>query len=729
MSQTVVTIDVGGTGANTAAGALISLGAAPAISFDQSNTAVVTANIANAQATTANTQANFARAQANAAFNAANNRVLKAGDTMTGNLNVAATLITQNVIPDANITYDLGSSEARFKDLWLSNSTIHLGEATISSNGSKLVVPAMETTTGMNLEAEIVSVSNSANNRVLKAGDTMTGLLNVANNLVVTGNVGINTASPSVQLHLRGSDREALRLETTGNVSSGGFVFQRFNDVNGSAAYIGFGGTADVFDINSYKSGSIRFATADSERMRIAANGFVAIGTTAPSTKLHLYESGAADAIFRITPQNASYDPVIQMVGQGNNIADEGFEIWYDNSVGDVHLGTTFDNAAASIRFHTRTGASKSTSNERLTILGNGYVGISTSNPQQPFVLVDGTGRGIEMGPSQGVDSGAFLQAYTRSPASYNPFTYYASSHTWYAGSVLSRVIDLTSSGLGIGTSSPGSRVTLGPSFATIIGLTIDTENSQDSAFVARKAANKPAFGLLPWDGQVYLSVGIYYDGGDWVQHCNTNDNLLFVLDPGDGVRWYASDNGSGTWNVASNIQLWNPAGQWTAAVNTSTSKVIAGNGWQYGNLQLTGFLSGYSDNQHPTLKTSGDCIYFDANGTYTGYICFNGGFTDVSDERQKKNIRSINNALDILTNLRGVRFNWKDDRDDGLDHAGFIAQEVQQYLPEAVNESGTGMLGVQSPAIIAVLVQAVKEQQVLIENMQTEINALKGSQ
>jgi len=70
---------------------------------------------------------------------ATNAAVLKAGDTMTGNLNVSATLITQNVIPDANVTYDLGSPTKRFKDLYLSGNTILLGGATLTANGINLV--------------------------------------------------------------------------------------------------------------------------------------------------------------------------------------------------------------------------------------------------------------------------------------------------------------------------------------------------------------------------------------------------------------------------------------------------------------------------------------------------------------------------------------------------------------------------------------------------------------
>jgi len=62
-----------------------------------------------------------------------------AGNTTTTNLNITGN-VTSNLLPNANITYNLGSSSQRWKDIWLSNSTIYLGNSTISAGDSNSVV-------------------------------------------------------------------------------------------------------------------------------------------------------------------------------------------------------------------------------------------------------------------------------------------------------------------------------------------------------------------------------------------------------------------------------------------------------------------------------------------------------------------------------------------------------------------------------------------------------------
>jgi hypothetical protein len=93
---------------------------------------------------------------------------------------------------------------------------------------------------------------------------------------------------------------------------------------------------------------------------------------------------------------------------------------------------------------------------------------------------------------------------------------------------------------------------------------------------------------------------------------------------------------------------------------------------------------------------------------------------TTSSDVRLKQNIEPISDALSIVDRLKGVHFEWKK---DGKKSLGFIAQEVEEVLPELVTESedlndGEVYKGVNYSVMVAVLVEAVKEQQKQIDEL-----------
>ena len=60
--------------------------------------------------------------------------------TSTSGANIDLTAVASNIIPSANITYDIGNTSNRFRDIYLANSTIYLGNAAISANGSNVVL-------------------------------------------------------------------------------------------------------------------------------------------------------------------------------------------------------------------------------------------------------------------------------------------------------------------------------------------------------------------------------------------------------------------------------------------------------------------------------------------------------------------------------------------------------------------------------------------------------------
>jgi len=105
---------------------------------------------------------------------------------------------------------------------------------------------------------------------------------------------------------------------------------------------------------------------------------------------------------------------------------------------------------------------------------------------------------------------------------------------------------------------------------------------------------------------------------------------------------------------------------------------------------------------------------------------------TTVSDARFKTNIQSIPEALDLVLALEGVRYKW--DRDnfplknfDAMEHYGFIAQELEQVIPQMVITGSDGYKSVNYQKITTILVEALKQQQVMIDEKERRINKLES--
>jgi hypothetical protein len=97
----------------------------------------------------------------------------------------------------------------------------------------------------------------------------------------------------------------------------------------------------------------------------------------------------------------------------------------------------------------------------------------------------------------------------------------------------------------------------------------------------------------------------------------------------------------------------------------------------------------------------------------------------DRSSQRWKANIRTLKGAVETVQRLRGVSY---DRKVDGKHEIGVIAEEVGAVLPEVVSyeENGVDAQGVAYGRLTAVLIEAVKEQQVQIRALQAEIEQLR---
>tara|TARA_Y100000389_G_scaffold33334_1_gene28376 strand:+ start:1243 stop:11277 length:10035 start_codon:yes stop_codon:yes gene_type:complete len=136
----------------------------------------------------------------------------------------------------------------------------------------------------------------------------------------------------------------------------------------------------------------------------------------------------------------------------------------------------------------------------------------------------------------------------------------------------------------------------------------------------------------------------------------------------------------------------------------------------------------------------SNNCTGFASSSTLSGYrvringsLYCNGNVVAYSDRRKKKNIVTIDNALDKVLQLRGVYYERKedliDDRDDLFKgrQLGMIAQEVLEVVPEVVSYAEEAdEYGLDYPKMIGLLVEAHKDQQEIINKQQEKVDKLE---
>ena len=102
------------------------------------------------------------------------------------------------------------------------------------------------------------------------------------------------------------------------------------------------------------------------------------------------------------------------------------------------------------------------------------------------------------------------------------------------------------------------------------------------------------------------------------------------------------------------------------------------------------------------------------------------GDLVSYSDIKLKKNISQLENSLDKIQKIRGVNYNWIEEKDDTKKQIGFIAQEIEDTFPELVETNKDNIKTLKYMNFVAVLTEGMKEQQKMIQNLQKEVEELK---
>jgi len=543
---TVVSVAQGGTGSNSAALARTALGVPPSAAYDQANTA-------RDQANTARTQANSAYAQANSAYSDANTRLSASGGTLagdliiTGNLTVSGNSTTLNAeiltIEDADVVLlsNVASTPALNAGIIVNRGTstntfLRWDEVTDKWGWSDDGSTTYKFTSALDAYAQANSAYGAANNRVLKAGDTMTGQLNIsAGGLLVTGNVGIGTSSPTEKIDVAGNiaitgtgalslqralipsgadsgtPQLAFKFYSTGTTYTVGAQIQALS----AAAWSSTSAPTNLI-FYTCPSGS----TTLSERLRIDSAGNLGIGTSGPVAKLDVVGGNGDGIQYRTSTRSIGIGQISSQAslfwGSSTDLTFfAGSELARLTSGGNLGLGTTsptntagfsrqlqISGTTAALTLTSSTGGSNyslgagsagdfglwnnTTSSYRWYVDSSGNVGVGTSSPAgYGKFTVFGTGY---IGHFNSTSGSVGIGFYENGTGRFYIKTLNGSDGLAFIdGDGTTEHMRINASGnVGIGTTSPGSRLSVN---GTIESLIDNFGGSEGGQFVLRAAS------------------------------------------------------------------------------------------------------------------------------------------------------------------------------------------------------------------------------------------------
>jgi hypothetical protein len=335
----------------------------------------------------------------------------------------------------------------------------------------------------------------------------------------------------------------------------------------------------------------------------------------------------------------------------------------------------------------------------------------------------------------------------------------------------------LTSTGLGIGTSSPGGRLeVVGASqilqryTGSATGFSIGQYNASGDASINNGANANLLFatnntermrldssgnlglGVTPsawWSAYKVLemgalgnSIGAVIAGSQIQVSANAfqyGPNTYKYGQTGYAATLYSQSNGSHSWltapsGTAGNAITFTQAMTLDASgnllVGTTTQVLFAKQTLSYGS-GSNGLAIDCVDNVNAT-----DFAIFRANGAVCGAVSRIGttsavAYVTTSDYRAKENIAPMTGALAKVLKLKPVTYDWK----SGGSSQGFIAHDLQAVVPDAVvgekdaidADGNPKYQGIDTSFLVATLTAAIQEQQAMIQSLTDRITQLEN--
>jgi hypothetical protein len=273
-----------------------------------------------------------------------------------------------------------------------------------------------------------------------------------------------------------------------------------------------------------------------------------------------------------------------------------------------------------------------------------------------------------------------------------------------------STAMGIESNASGLGSAAIGNNTTASNAFSTAMGsYTVAKAIGGMSIGIWNDESDNPNTQLLPSDRIFQIGNGSANAGrSNAVTVLRSGNTGIGILDPA-----YRLDL-AGRMRIRSGGTGSASAGIWLNKIDNSG---------------LLGFVGVDGNNDIGIYSnTSGwSFVVDDATGNVTvkGTVKAN-GVTLTSDERLKKDITPLDEAMPLLEKLNGYQYHWKDASWDASLQTGLLAQEVERVMPELVKTVDKGMKSVNYIGLIPYMLEAAKEQQAVITAQQKQIEELK---
>jgi hypothetical protein len=282
-----------------------------------------------------------------------------------------------------------------------------------------------------------------------------------------------------------------------------------------------------------------------------------------------------------------------------------------------------------------------------------------------------------------------------------------------------------TDGNTGIGTSSPEQLLHLVGGDDPTLRIQSDGDNEPSGRLSLRQGNGN--------------GMDIFYDGSSGI------DGLKFDRFSGGGtnawtrmiIKHVSGNVGIGTTNPRDVLHLFrgSPSTVGVLMGNSHTGGGRAGflidyhgsNGAELWNFENTDMWFGTNNRRRMTIENDGNVGIGTSNPAEQLHVIGNAladAYLTPSSRRWKENIAPIEGALDKVQRLRGVSYDWKA---DGRHDIGLIAEEVGEVIPGVVayEANAVDARSVDYARLVAVLIEAIKEQQQQIEALQAVVTLL----